>query len=169
MTLLLLGATGVLALLLGLVGVYGVVSYAVSRRRREIGIRLALGARRGEVSGLFVRHALAVDKIDRRKSGSADPESAAYRDSLGWVLFRQGKLAEARVELEKAAALFAGGIDPVVWDHLGDVLFRLGEKPKAKAAWEKAKGLYEADARISSRGRRDGRLDEVKRKLTRVP
>ena len=60
MTLLLLGITGALALLLGLVGVYGVVSYAVSCRRREIGIRLALGARQGAVSGMFVRNALVL-------------------------------------------------------------------------------------------------------------
>ena len=68
-----------------------------------------------------------------------------------------------------SAALPAGATDPVVWDHLGDVLFRLGEKPQAKAAWEKALELYEADTRGSSRGRRDGRLEEVKVKLKRVP
>ena len=60
MTLTLLGITGALALVLGLVGVYGVVSYSVSRRRREIGIRLALGARQREVSAMFVRHALVL-------------------------------------------------------------------------------------------------------------
>jgi predicted permease len=60
MTLLLLGITGARARVLGLVGVYGVVSYSVSRRRREIGIRLALGARRREVSRMFVRHALVL-------------------------------------------------------------------------------------------------------------
>lgn len=58
MTLWLLAVTGALAMLLGVVGVYGVVSYAVSRRRREIGIRLALGARPRDVSGMFMRHAL---------------------------------------------------------------------------------------------------------------
>jgi predicted permease len=60
MTLKLLAITGALALLLGLVGIYGTVSYAVSERRREIGIRLALGARSGQVRRMFVRRALVL-------------------------------------------------------------------------------------------------------------
>jgi tetratricopeptide (TPR) repeat protein len=135
----------------------------------DLGYHLADQGRNLDEAERLVRHALAVDRLDRRKAGSAEPESAAFRDSLGWVLFRQGKLADAKAELEKAAALPGGTADPTVWDHLGDVLFRLNDKPKAKATWEKAKELYEADARISSRGRRDGRLDEVKRKIARVP
>jgi putative ABC transport system permease protein len=60
MTLKLLAITGVLALVLGLVGIYGVVSYAVAQRQREIGIRIALGAGHGEVRRMFVRNALAL-------------------------------------------------------------------------------------------------------------
>lgn len=60
MTLELLAITGILALVLGLVGIYGVVSYAIAQRRREIGLRIALGAGYGEVRRMFVRSALAL-------------------------------------------------------------------------------------------------------------
>ena len=63
MTLKLLAITGAVALLLGLIGIYGVVSYAIAQRRREIGIRLALGARQAEVRHMFVRLALVLVAI----------------------------------------------------------------------------------------------------------
>jgi ABC-type antimicrobial peptide transport system permease subunit len=55
-----LGIAGAMALMLGLIGIYGVISYAVSQRRREIGIRVALGAEPGALRRLFVRYGLAL-------------------------------------------------------------------------------------------------------------
>lgn len=63
MMLLVLAIIGTVALLLGLVGVYGIVSYAVTQRRREIGIRLALGATQRDVRLRFVRQALILVSI----------------------------------------------------------------------------------------------------------
>jgi predicted permease len=53
------GAFGALALVLAVVGLYGLIAYGVSRRAREIGIRVALGARRGVVVRMVLRGGLA--------------------------------------------------------------------------------------------------------------
>jgi putative ABC transport system permease protein len=56
--LVMLGIAASVALLLGVVGIYGVISYIATQRTREIGIRMALGAARGDVRKLFLRHGL---------------------------------------------------------------------------------------------------------------
>ena len=62
-SLVLLGIAGAMALLLGLVGIYGVLAYAVMQRQREVGIRLALGAQPGNVKALFVYRGMMLSGI----------------------------------------------------------------------------------------------------------
>ena len=62
-TLIMLGVAGSMALLLGVVGIYGVIAYSVSQRTREIGIRMALGAQQPTVTSMFVRHGLLLTGI----------------------------------------------------------------------------------------------------------
>ncbi len=62
-TLVMLSIAAGMALLLGIVGIYGVISYAVSQRTREIGIRIALGAPPQSVRQMFVREGLLMTAI----------------------------------------------------------------------------------------------------------
>jgi predicted permease len=61
--LVMLALAGAMALLLGLVGIYGVISYSVSQRRREIGIRMALGSPHTDVTRLFLWDGLRLSAI----------------------------------------------------------------------------------------------------------
>jgi predicted permease len=59
-TLVMLGIASAIALLLGIVGLYGVIAYSASQRTREIGIRIALGAQRSTITSMFVRQGLVL-------------------------------------------------------------------------------------------------------------
>jgi putative ABC transport system permease protein len=62
-TLVLLGIAGGMALLLGIIGIYGVIAYVVSQRAREIGIRSALGAEPQQLKTMFLRQGLALSAM----------------------------------------------------------------------------------------------------------
>jgi tetratricopeptide (TPR) repeat protein len=113
----------------------------------------------------MIRRAIDLDrqqrKLSRNLSAEDDKDNAAYIDSLGWVLFRRGKLDEARQQMELAVALADGADDPTVWDHLGDVYFRLERLDQARSAWEKSVHLFEKE----NRRKMDERYHEVRRKL----
>lgn len=70
------------------------------------------------------------------KAVGSDPDNGSYLDSLGWAYFKQGKPAQARKHLERAADLSKE--NSVIQDHLGDVLIALQDGAGAITAWERA-------------------------------
>jgi len=62
-TLVMLAIAGIMAMLLGIVGIYGVISYSVEQRTREIGIRAALGASRADLLRLVLRSGMLMAGI----------------------------------------------------------------------------------------------------------
>jgi predicted permease len=96
------GSLGVIALMLTAIGIYGVTTYAVTRRTREIGIRIALGARTANVIGMVLREGLALTLI-----GSAIGLAAAAAMSQVLAGFLFGIRPVDPVAFAATAALFA--------------------------------------------------------------
>ncbi len=98
---------GVLAIVLAAVGIYGVLSFAVSRRTREIGIRMALGARPREVAGTIVRESAVLTG-----AGFAIGAAGAYglaRLATG-LLYGVGAADPATLGITSAALAVVAGI-----------------------------------------------------------
>jgi len=119
----LLGAFAAMAILLASIGVYGVIAYGVGQRTREFGIRLALGARRGEIVGVVMRRGAALFGVGAAIGLAAAAASARV---LSTLLFNVGafdlvSFAAATLVLFAVAiaacglpARRAAGVDPSV-------------------------------------------------------
>jgi predicted permease len=121
-TLVMLGIAGAMALLLGVVGIYGVISYSVSQRRREIGIRMALGSPLRRLTTMFVTHGLRLAAIGVFFGlGAAIPLSRLMKELLFEVrpidpltyLAVSMTLVTAAMLASYFPALRAAGVDPV--------------------------------------------------------
>ena len=95
-----------------------------------------------------------------RDALKAEPKSAAYMDSLGWVLYKRGRMAEALKTLEEAAR-GSPELDAVIWDHLGDTYWRLSRRDDAAQAWAKAVDIAKARGHEAN----DGKLEHIEKKV----
>ena len=121
-TLVMLAIAGGMALLLGLAGIYGVISYSVAQRTREIGIRMALGARAQDVAGMFVKYGFRLAAIGVACGLAASAASTRLMSSLlfdvtpldpvTYVIVAAGLVAAAAVA-SYAPARRATAVNPV--------------------------------------------------------
>ena len=100
-----------MALLLGVAGIYGVISYAVSQRRREIGIRIALGAPSHAVTGLFVGHGMVLAGIGVG-IGLAAAFGVDAADGVAAVRNQPGRSADLRAGVADAVRRDGAGVLP---------------------------------------------------------
>ena len=81
-----------------------------------------------------------------RTAVTSEPKNMAYRDSLGWVLFRLGKYPEAVAELKAAAASSAREPDATILDHLAEALLKNGDTAGAVENWTRAAETFDKNA-----------------------
>ena len=102
------GGFGLLAGLLAVLGLYGVIAYMVARRRNEIGVRIALGASRGQVIGLVLKEAVLLLAIGLTVGAALAAWAGQAAASLVYGLKPQDPLTlGAAVALLAMVALFA--------------------------------------------------------------
>jgi putative ABC transport system permease protein len=105
-------AFGVIALVLAVAGVYGVMAYTVARRRREIGVRLALGARAGDVHRLVIGRTATLAVLGVGAGIAAALVLSGALESLLWGVEPADPLTYTVVALVLAAAALLAGYLP---------------------------------------------------------
>ncbi len=113
---------------------------------------------------LYAEHGKNLEKAEEmiRKALKEDDESAAYLDSLGWVLYKRGKYKEALEAMKKAAERMLverAEPDHTILEHLGDVYFQLQDVSSAENSWRQA--LKVAEQAVPP----DKRAGELRKKL----
>jgi ABC-type antimicrobial peptide transport system permease subunit len=106
-TLVMLALAGGMALLLGIIGIYGVIAYVVSQRTREIGIRAALGAEPRQLKKAFLLHGLALSAVGTVVGLAAAMALARLMSSL---LFRVGPLDPVAYAAAVAVTIAAAAV-----------------------------------------------------------
>jgi hypothetical protein len=104
------GSAGACAITLALAGIYGVISQTTARRRREIGIRMALGARRVHVVALITRHAMGLIAIGAAGGIAAAAGAARILTTIAPGSRAPGDQAMAGWSLAGAAAVALTGV-----------------------------------------------------------
>ena len=118
---------GVVAMVLAAIGLYGVIAYSVSRRTREIGIRMALGAGRAAVVGLVMRQGLVLTAV-------------------GVAI---GALLSALAAKAVSGALYGVGyLDPVTW--IGAIVTLFGVAALANAVPARRAAIVDPSAALRS-------------------
>ncbi len=130
----------------------------------SLGYELADRGRNLDEAERLIRRALELDRTRKSDSLEDEGENANYLDSLGWLLFRRGRFAEAKELIERAAGMPTAAIIPEVWDHLGDICARMDKPAEAASAWERALDL----SRTEQQTLNDPRGAEIERKLKRL-
>jgi tetratricopeptide (TPR) repeat protein len=101
-----------------------------------------------------------------RRALDIEPSNPAYRDSLGWVLFKQGRSTEAVTELAVSARAMPD--DDSVWDHLGDARKAVGRDEAAWRAWRLSQSFGGAKAGAKADALQKGLTDAASGELWRA-
>ncbi|MCW5978038.1 MAG: ABC transporter permease [Bryobacteraceae bacterium] len=121
----LLGTFASAALLLAIVGVYGVIAYSVAERTREIGVRMALGARRGRVVGMVMREGMLIAAAGIAAGLAAALVLTRLMASLLYDVRPHDPLTFAVVAIVLAATALAASMGPALKAALVDPVVAL--------------------------------------------